>query len=61
MKDDFELCLLEGLDDIAHNRLLTSDKRLKSFTPVKNYGKRNKEAKCYCKEIASRRVRARNK
>jgi hypothetical protein len=45
------LGIYKGLDDIAHNRLLHWNRETDKFRKVKNYGKRNKKAKCYCKMI----------
>lgn len=48
----FDLPILLGLDDIAHNRLLRPRKGSKGeYVRVKNYGKRNKKEKCYCEII----------
>ena len=44
-----EIKVMLGLDDIAHNRLLT--KVGEQFVPVHNYGKRNKGYRCYCKRL----------
>ena len=43
------ICIMLGMDDIAHNRLLTKTKN--GFVRVPNYGKRNKKEKCYCAEL----------
>ena len=44
-----EISIMMGMDDIAHNRLLK--KVGGKFVRVKNYGKRNKDARCYCAEL----------
>lgn len=41
--------ILLGLDDIAHNRLYRFPKG--KPVKVKNYGKRMKGIRCYCKEL----------
>lgn len=51
MRLEFDLALYEGFDDIAHNRLLTWDKKTDTFKQVPTYGKRNKKVRCFCKEI----------
>jgi len=45
---DLEIEILLGLDDMAHNRLysMVGDGE---FVQVSNYGRRNPDAKCYCK------------
>jgi len=44
-----EISIMCGLDDLAHNRLLTPCKgRRGEYVRVPNYGKRNKNEKCYC-------------
>lgn len=52
-----EIEFLEAFDDIAHNRLL--EMKNGKFKKIKNYGKRNKKARCYCKEVKSLRRRNR--
>ena len=44
-----EVKIMLGMDDIAHNRLLS--KVGDRFVRVPNYGKRNKRERCYCKEL----------
>ena len=51
---DFEWDLILGLDDLAHNRLLTGSIGGK-MKKIRNYGRRNKEHKCYCKELGRRK------
>ncbi len=48
MLDPSTYSILRGLDDLAHNRLFN----FPEWHKVKNYGKRRKKYKCYCKEIA---------
>ena len=43
-----DIDIMLGLDDLAHNRLYTLNDD-NSTTPVANYGRRNKDEKCYCK------------
>lgn len=45
----FDLEMLKSLDDVAHSRLL--EKKGNRFIHIKQYGRRNKTAKCYCEEI----------
>jgi len=44
-----------GLDDIAHNRLYTMVDG--EFVEVSNYGKRNRNAECYCEILRKLGVR----
>ena len=41
-----EISIMRGLDDLAHNRLSGMVKG--EWQRVPNYGKRNKDYKCYC-------------
>lgn len=41
--------IMEGLDDIAHNRMWHSKNG--KLVKVDNYGLRNVKEKCYCKEL----------
>lgn len=41
--------VMQGLDDIAHNRLLKGWPG--KFKRIKGYGRRNRKAKCRCREI----------
>jgi hypothetical protein len=50
MPSELEIELMLGLDDLAHNRMLTMNDD-GSFTKVSNYGKRNKKERCYCAEL----------
>lgn len=43
---ELEIDIMLGLDDAAHNRLY--EVVGKKFRPVKNYGRRNYNEKCYC-------------
>lgn len=49
------LHILEGLDDMAHNRLYHY--KGKKLVKVKNYGLRNIKETCYCKALAQHRKR----
>ena len=40
-----------GLDDLAHNRLYLMNFNTGEFLPASNWGKRNYNEKCYCKEL----------
>jgi hypothetical protein len=51
-----DIDIMIGLDDVAHNRLSTKDE-FDNFTPVANYGRRNKEYKCYCKILRKLGIR----
>lgn len=53
--EQLDIELMIGLDDIAHNRMFTMTNG--TFTPVTNYGRRNKKEKCYCKELRALGVR----
>lgn len=48
-----ELDFLQGMDDLAHNRLHSSQYRGRKvvWVKVKNYGVRNHKYKCYCTTI----------
>jgi hypothetical protein len=46
---ELEIDILLGLDDIAHNRLYNMDLDTGASIPVSNYGRRNRNEKCYCK------------
>jgi hypothetical protein len=50
-----DIDIMLGLDDIAHNRLYTTIND--EWVPVPNYGRRNPDAKCYCKELKRLGVR----
>lgn len=50
MTDPFtHLDILLGMDDIAHNNLLT--KKGKKWVKIKNYGKLNPDEICYCDQL----------
>lgn len=51
-----QIDLLLGLDDLAHTRLLTSNKDWTKFKKIAGYGKRNKEYTCYCRALRKLRV-----
>jgi len=51
-----EIDIMIGLDDIAHNRLYSMDSK-GNTTPVHGYGRRNKDYKCYCKELRELGIR----
>ena len=56
MKDEsVEISIMVGLDDMAHNRLY--DMVNDEFIRVANYGRRNPDSKCYCKELRKLGVR----
>ena len=50
-----EIDLMLGLDDLAHNRLYSSVNG--KMQQVNNYGRRNKNEKCYCKELKRLRIK----
>ena len=53
--ESIDICIMIGLDDIAHNRLLKQVDG--EFVRVTNYGRRNKKQHCYCKELRALGVR----
>jgi len=53
--DDIEISVMIGLDDLAHNRLYSMENG--EFTRCPNWGKRNPDKKCYCKELRKLGVR----
>lgn len=52
-----EISVMIGLDDLAHNRLYNMDLETGESTPASNWGKRNPDQKCYCKELRKLGVR----
>lgn len=55
--DSEEISLMIGLDDLAHNRAYDMNLETIESTPVRNWGKRNFNYKCYCKELRKLGVR----
>lgn len=55
--DELEISIMIGLDDMAHNRLYSMDLETGESTPARNWGKRNPDSKCYCKELRKLGVR----
>jgi hypothetical protein len=55
--DNIEISVMIGLDDLAHNRLYSMNLDTGESIPASNWGKRNPDEKCYCKELRKLGVR----
>lgn len=50
-----DIDIMIGLDDLAHNRMYQSVNG--KMQQVNNYGRRNKNEVCYCKELKRLRIK----
>ena len=55
--DNLDIEIMIGLDDFAHNRLYSMNLDTGESIPVPNWGRRNYNEKCYCKELRKLGVR----
>jgi len=55
--DELEISIMIGLDDMAHNRLYSMNLDTGESIPAPNWGRRNPDQKCYCKELRKLGVR----